>query len=86
MISLKELTEQFNIQSSLFDRKFEILEGRMDGLSSQMDEIKDNHLEHLREQITRNVQDMIWVKRGLLGLIGLNSSVAVAVIINLLLK
>lgn len=67
MVTLKQITEQFENYSSITDRKFEIIEGRLDGLKIEliksMNEIKTNHLAHMKEQIINNSNDLEWIKK-----------------------
>lgn len=62
-ISIKELGEQMTNEFSLLDRKFEIMEGKIEGFNTKLDQITNNHLAHLKEQVTQNSNDIDWIKK-----------------------
>lgn len=59
---MSKLEDQFDSYYSLTERKFEIIEGRLDGLSSDVRAIKENHLDHLSNDVASMKTDIGWLK------------------------
>ena len=59
---MTKIEDQFESYYSLTERRFEMLEGRLDGISSDVREIKENHLDHLSSDVSAMKTDIGWLK------------------------
>ena len=61
-ITVSELSEQFSNQCSLIDRKFEMYDGKIDGMRGEMskffNDLETNHLAHLKVDIATNTTEI----------------------------
>ena len=58
---------------------------RLDGLEKSVNEIKDNHLPHILQQVTRTSTDVDWLKRFFWIVATASIGGLVAAVINLLI-
>lgn len=102
MTTLKDLQDQLNTECSLIDRHFEVIDGRLsaldvkfsnvekkvDCLDEKIEEIRGNHLEHLKTTVTQNTLDLEWVKKiqwwALVTSIGAMITIIANLVINLI--